>query len=260
MRDVVAPLNRRNSPGERSFCGGRRLACSRDDCLHSSCRSWRETRQGKMFSRLLVQRGVARRIERETITDFAARTDGDAKPDTLRLLVGRRAEFCDWERSHAEIAKLFRESNRGRHHGGVGWNLSMLHRDRPGRLWTGRAKIDNQWRRFLQLRFLVGIGRNVLQSRQGASSRLRRSKRGGSERGIFRFNPAQQRSAFLRVGGDQTDARRWRQKNQRGPVDDLKNVKAKRVQSQRGGDESKNRRLSGARRVPIKKQRRLGCL
>src|SRR3954454_14032662 len=87
-----------------------------------------------------------------------------------------------------------------------------------------------------------------------------RALRGRGKRGIFRFEPRQQDTAFFGLRSDDVDqGGRWR-RGRGGRIDDLKDVKTEQVQDDRSGDEAKQRKLSAPGRAPIEDRRELaGC-
>src|SRR4029453_19294259 len=100
-------------------------------------------------------------------------------------------------------------------------------RYRARRLRVGSARIDFERWKFLQSWFHRVIGRNMLNLRQSAEPRFRRTMSRKSNRRIFCVDPAKQRAALFRCRSDQSDTGRGREKRDRRRINHLENKKTK---------------------------------
>src|SRR5207237_9116794 len=80
-----------------------------------------------------------------------------------------------------------------------------------------------RWKGF-QLRFVRGVGGNVLQFRQVDSFASWWALRSSRQGRIFRFDPAQKRDRFGIIRRNQADSRRRGEQRHRGRINDLENV------------------------------------
>ena len=151
-----------------------------------------------------------------------------------------------------QTAKLFGEENSRRRGDILGANWSTCHRDGSGWLRTGRARVGNQWRNLFQLWFFQEIGGDVRDLGQGAQSRFGRTYRRGRERRIFGIDPAEKGAAFLGIWCDERDPCRRRHQSHRRRINNLKYIKAKRVQDRRSRDKTDDRDSARSRWSPIK--------
>lgn len=123
--------------------------------------------------------------------------------------------------------------------------------------WSGRTRAGNahRWRcgrQFLQRGLAREVGRRMLDRRHDERFSIGGRLSGGGERGIFRVQPAEEESAFIRIRRDQADATRRGQKGNGGRVDDLENVKAESVEGEGSEKKSGNGPFAAARPLPTK--------
>ena len=95
----------------------------------------------------------------------------------------------------------------------------------------------------------------MLDLGQGPQSRFGRAVGGRCQRGIFRINPAQKRAVFLRIWRDQGDSGRWGQQGDVRRINNLKYIKAKRMQHGRRRNKTDDGKTARSRRAPIKEER-----
>ena len=176
MSDVVAPFDRRDSPNQVFI-----LAAGR---------AWKP-RNREIISRLLVECGVTRRIQSETVANLAARTDRNSKTNALRRFCRCCRKFRRRKNGIPECLQFSGKNDASRGSNGLRCDCSMRNRHRARRLRARQPKIDSQRWRFLQHRCGGGVGWHVLNLRQRERFRLRWPSCARSERRIFGVDPTQ---------------------------------------------------------------------
>src|SRR4051812_22880787 len=109
-------------------------------------------------------------------------------------------------------------------------------------------------RKIFQNRLVAEIGRRVLDYRHDERLRVGRDQSGGGDGRVFRFDPAKQLAAFLRIWRNQTYAARRRKQSHGWWVNDLINVKAERVEPERLEKKSAKGPFAAAGFLPSKDQ------